>query len=81
MTIERLGRRGHDSILIDEEVVAVERLIPDEVVDAAFIVFAPALRHDRNQGAAIVAILSCVIVAQHFDFADRILIDSHADLV
>src|SRR5437870_2318791 len=59
--------------LIVEKRTGVERFIPNEVVGAAVIIPRAALGDDVDQGAAIIAILRCIVVAQYLDFGDGIL--------
>src|SRR5215813_4480568 len=77
VTIKRLCQL----LLINEERRTIKRLVAHEIIDAAGVVPAATLGHDRNHRAAVVAVFGCVVVAQHLDFAHRILIDRHADLI
>ena len=77
MTIEWLCQRR----LVDEERSGIERLVTDEVIDSAAIIFSAALRDDIDHGAAIIAVLSRVVIAQNLNLGDSILAGRHTDLV
>src|SRR5207249_2510869 len=77
MPIDRLC----EFLLINKERRSVQRLIPDEIVNAPGVLSAATLRDDINHRAAVISVLSTVIVSQHLNLADGVLIDRHADLV
>ena len=80
--LDEFRRRGpRQGRLVDEEGCAIERFIPHKVIGTAAILFAAALRNDIDDSAAIVAVLCRVVIAQHLDLADRVLVDGHADLI
>ena len=64
-----------------EKVVGVERLITNEIIDATTIILAATPRDNIDYGAAIIAILRRIVVAQDLHLGDRILVNRHADLV
>ena len=64
-----------------EKVVGVERLITNEIIDATTIILAATPRDNIDYGAAIIAILRRIVVAQDLHLSDRILVNRHADLV
>ncbi len=71
----------HQTGFVVEEVVGIERFIPNEVIRAPAVISSAAPRDDINDSAAIVAVFGSVVIAEHLDFGDRILIDGHAYLV
>src|SRR5262249_21677033 len=74
-------RRRHGRGFVDEEIVGVQRFIADKIIGAAAVLGAAAFRNDGDHRAAVIAVLSRVIVSQDLNLADRVLVDGHTYFV
>ena len=73
--------RLREFLLIDEERRAVQRFVAHKVINAAVVFSAATLRDNINYRSAVISVFSGVIIPQHLNLADRVLINRHADLV
>src|SRR5687767_7971943 len=74
-------KRFAQTLFVVEERCRVERLVTQEVINAACIPLATALRNDIDDRAAVVSVLRAVVVTKHLHLSNGVLVDRHAQLV